>query len=352
MTALRAALEDAMGWVRRIMLWAGVLLVIAIAAAFMLPRHVRVERSATIAASRSTVFTILDSFRQFNRWSPWLELDPEATYTFEGPAAGAGAKLTWAGNPQTLGSGYQVITASTPYDRIEADVDFGQGGTPAKQVYALAADGSGTKVTWSMEVDLGMNPISRYFGLGFDGMIGKDFEKGLAKLRTFAEGLPKGDFAGLAVETVTVQPATVAYVPASSAKSDTAIAAAIAGAYGEVGAFMKANRLSQAGAPITIDSGESASGYLFDAAIPVGSVPARPVPPDSRVQMKQTYGGKALKVALRGPYSQIPPTYEKIVAYIAAHGIATNGRPWDEFVNDPATVKESEILTNIYFPIK
>lgn len=341
-----------MGWVRRVMLWVGVLLLVAIAAAFMLPRHVRVERSTTIAASRATVFTILNSFKQFNRWSPWFDLDPEAKYTAEGPTAGTGAKLTWVGDPQKLGSGSQIITASAPFDRIDADVDFGQGGTPAKQVYALTADGAGTKVSWSMDVDLGMNPISRYFGLGFDGMIGRDFEKGLARLKTFAEGLPKGDFAGLEVQIVTVQPITVAYVPTSSAKSDSAIAAAIARGYGEVGAFMKANRLNQAGAPLTIDSGESASGYLFDAAIPVDGVPSKPVPPDSRVQLKQTYDGKALKVALRGPYTQIPSTYEKIVAYIAAHGIATNGHPWDEFVSDPATVKEAEILTNIYFPIK
>jgi effector-binding domain-containing protein/carbon monoxide dehydrogenase subunit G len=313
---------------------------------------VRVERSATIAASQATVFTVLNSFKHFNRWSPWFELDPEAKYTYEGPGAGAGAKLSWVGDPKALGSGSQAITASRPYERIEADVDFGQGGSPAKQVYALAADGAGTKVSWSMDVDLGLNPIARYFGLGFDGMIGRDFDKGLALLKTFAEGLPKGDFAGLAIETASVQSVTVAYVPTSSSKDDAAIGAAIAKAYGEVGAFLKANGLKMAGAPITIDSGESASGYLFDAAIPVDRVPGKPVPPDSRVQLKQTYGGKVLKVALRGPYSQIPATYEKIVAYIAAHGIETNGSPWDEFANDPTTVKESEILTNIYFPIK
>ena len=341
-----------MGWFRRILLWVGVLLVVAIAAAFMLPRHVRVERSATIAASPATVFTVLNSFKLFNRWSPWFELDPEAKYTYEGPAAGAGAKLSWVGNPKALGSGSQVITASKPYERIEADVDFGQGGAPAKQTYALTTEGTGTRVSWSMDVDLGMNPIARYFGLGFDGMIGRDFDKGLALLKTFAEGLPKGDFAGLAIETASVQPATVAYVPTSSSRDDAAVAAAIAKAYGEVGAFLKANGLKMAGAPITIDAGQSASGYLFDAAVPVDGVPAKPIPPDSRVQMKQTYGGKVLMVALRGPYRQIPATYEKIVAYIAAHGIETNGNPWDEFANDPTTVKEAEILTNIYFPIK
>jgi effector-binding domain-containing protein len=130
------------------------------------------------------------------------------------------------------------------------------------------------------------------------------------------------------------------------------VAAAIGKAYGEVGAFMKAQRLNQAGAPVTIDTGTSDTGYLFDAAIPVDRMPITPVPPDSRVQLKQTYGGKVLKVALRGPYSQIPATYDRIVAYIAAHGIETNGKPWDEYANDPTTVKEPEVLTNIYFPIR
>jgi effector-binding domain-containing protein len=235
---------------------------------------------------------------------------------------------------------------------VAADVDFGQGGSPAKQVYTLTPEGAGTRVSWSMDVDLGMNPIGRYFGLGFDAMIGKDFDKGLTLLQTFAEGLPKADFAGLEIEAVLVEPVTVAYVPASSASDDAAIAAAIAKAYGEVGAFMKAQNLNQAGAPLTIDAGSSGTGYLFDAAIPVDGVPAKPVSPDSRVQLKQTYGGKVLKVALRGPYSQIPGTYDKIVAYIAAHGIETNGSSWDEFANDPSTVKAPDVLTNIYFPIK
>ena len=341
-----------MNWVRRIMLWVGVLLIVAIAAAYMLPRSVHVERSATIAAPRATVFTLLNSYKQFNRWSPWFELDPGAKYTYEGPGAGVGAKVSWAGNPQKLGSGSQVITASEPYEKVTADVDFGQGTSPARQVYTLSPEGAGTKVSWSIDVDLGMNPITRYFGLGFDGMIGRDFDKGLVLLTKFAEGLPKADFAGLEIEAASVQPVTVAYVSTSSAKTDAAIAAAIGAAYGQVGVFMKAHKLKQAGAPITIDSGASDTGYLFDAAIPVDGTPAKPVPPDSRVQVKQTYGGKVLKVALRGSYSQIPATYDKIVAYIAAHGIETNGNPWDEFANDPTTVKESEVLTNIYFPIK
>ena len=194
-----------MNWVRRIMLWVGILLIVAIAAAYMLPRNVRVERSATIGAPQATLFTLLNSFKQFNKWSPWFELDPAAKYTHEGPGAGVGAKLSWVGNPRTLGSGSQTITASEPYEKIAADVDFGQGGGPAKQVYTLAAEETGTKLTWSMDVDLGMNPIARYFGLGFEGTIGKDFDKGLVLLKALAEGLPKADFAGLQIEAVLVE---------------------------------------------------------------------------------------------------------------------------------------------------
>jgi effector-binding domain-containing protein/carbon monoxide dehydrogenase subunit G len=341
-----------MGWVRRIMLWVGIVLIVAIAAAYMLPRNVRVERSATIGAPQATLFTLLNSFKQFNKWSPWFELDPAAKYTHEGPGAGVGAKLSWVGNPRTLGSGSQTITASEPYETIAADVDFGQGGGPAKQVYTLAAEGTGTKLTWSMDVDLGMNPIARYFGLGFEGTIGKDFDRGLVLLKALAESLPKADFAGLQIEAVLVEAAPVAFVATSSPRNDGALTAAIAKAYAALGAFMAVHKVKQAGAPITIDTGSSDTGYLFDAAIPVDRSPDKPVPPDSRVQLKQTYGGTVLKVALRGPYSQIPGTHDKIKAYMAAHGIDTNGSPWNEFANDPTTVKESEVLTNIYFPIK
>lgn len=341
-----------MHWVRRIMLWVGILLIAAIAAAYMLPRNVRVERSVTIGAPQATLFTLLNSFKPFNKWSPWFDLDPAAKYTHEGPGAGVGAKLSWVGNPRTLGSGSQTITASEPYERIAADVDFGQGGGSAKQVYTLAAEGTGTTLTWSMDVDLGMNPIARYFGLGFEGMIGKDFDKGLVLLKAFAEGLPKADFAGLQIEAVSVEAVPVAFVATSSPRNDGALTAAIAKAYGALGAFMAVHKVKQAGAPITIDTGSSDTGYLFDAAIPLDKAPDKPVPPDSPVQLKHTYGGKVLKVALRGPYTQIPGTHDKIKAYMAAHGIETNGNPWNEFASDPTTVKEPEVVTNIYFPIK
>jgi len=336
---------------RKVLLGIGGVLIMLALVAYLLPRTVHVDRATTIAAPRATVFTIVNSFTHFSKWSPWAALDPNAKYTYSGPVAGVGARMIWVGDPSTLGSGSQTITASTPWETVTTAIDFGPQGRAIGR-FTLTEQGPATHVVWELDADLGMNPVSRYFGLMFESMAGGDFERGLAGLKTLAERMPKADFADLQAEVVTATPGLIAYVPASSGKDDASIAAAIAKAYGAVGAFMKSRKLNQAGAPITIDTSMSDTGYQFEAAVPIDKSPAEAIAADSRVQVRQTYGGKALKVALKGPYSQISSTYNKIVAYIAAHGIERNGNSWDEFANDPATVKESEILTNIYFPIK
>jgi hypothetical protein len=178
-----------MSWLRKILLFVGGLLLLAVIVAYLLPRNVHVERSIVIAAPRATVFTLVNGFTTFNKWSPWFELDPQAKYSFEGPAEGVGAKMSWVGDPSTLGSGSQTITASKAPDSVSTDVIFGPQGV-AKQVIALLSEGPNTRVTWGIDSDLGLNPVSRYFGLMFDGMIGRDFEKGLANLKKYAESLP------------------------------------------------------------------------------------------------------------------------------------------------------------------
>jgi effector-binding domain-containing protein len=325
---------------------AGLLAVIG----FFLPRQVHMERSTVVAAPASTVFALVNGYKMFNKWSPWHGIDPDAKYTYEGPDSGVGARMTWAGNA-SVGSGSQEVIESRPGEMVRVKLDFGdQGGGTAQ--FNLVPEGDGTKVTWGFDTDLGMNPISRYFGLMIDGMVGKDYEKGLAGLKTLAESLPKADFSGLEVEVVEAAPVTVAFVPAECGKDEQEIARAIGGAYAQVGQFMSKNRLKQAAAPITINKKWDASGYQFDAAIPVDRTPEGAVPADSPVQVKQTYAGKALKVVHRGPYRNMPASYDKLQAYLAAHGYETAGPPWDEYVTDPGSTPEPDLVTHIFMPIR
>ncbi|MBL8256546.1 MAG: SRPBCC family protein [Pseudoxanthomonas mexicana] len=165
----------------------GVIAVIGLAlgvGGLLLPSTTHVERSIVIERSPGQVFAALDSFERFNAWSPWAEYDPQATYTFEGPASGVGARMRWVGN-RAVGSGSQEITASEPHRRVAVALNFD--GSQAQGTYVLAPEGAGTRVTWAFDSDHGMNPFKRWLGLLFDKMIGADYEKGLAKLKALLE---------------------------------------------------------------------------------------------------------------------------------------------------------------------
>jgi hypothetical protein len=72
-----------------------IVLTVLIVVGVFLPSNIHVERSTVIEAPQATVFTLVNGFALFNRWSPWFEMDPEARYTYEGPAFGPGARMSW-----------------------------------------------------------------------------------------------------------------------------------------------------------------------------------------------------------------------------------------------------------------
>jgi hypothetical protein len=104
-----------------------------------------VVREATMTASRTAVYGLLVDFHKWREWSPWEEIDPAVSRTYSGPDAGVGAVYEWAGN-RKAGAGRMEIT-----DAVE----------PSKVQIAFTS---------------------------MDKMVGKDFEKGLDRLRAAAVG--------------------------------------------------------------------------------------------------------------------------------------------------------------------
>lgn len=161
-----------------------VLGLVLVVGSLLLPSTAQVERSINIERPSADVFAVLDSFERFNAWSPWARHDPDATYVFEGPVSGVGARMRWVGN-QAVGSGSQEIRESDPYERIIVGLDFG--GHPATGTYLLEPWDGGTKVTWRFEAHHGYNPLSRWMGLLYERMIGPDYETGLQQLKALLE---------------------------------------------------------------------------------------------------------------------------------------------------------------------
>jgi effector-binding domain-containing protein len=330
------------------------ILVIGAIVGLLLPRHVTVERSVAIDRPASLIYATVNSFQLFPRWSPWQDLDPNMHQTMEGPRDGVGAKLVWSGNDK-VGTGTQIITAAASDKSVASDLDFGSMGT-AKSVMVLAPQGASTKVTWSVVVDMGANPIGHYFGLMMDRMMGKDFATGLGKLKTLVEGMPNQDIAGFAAEEVQLESKPLLVVTETAAPNSAAIAQAYGDGFGKIGKIMAKNKLAQAGAPLGIDRDAAGSNYSFDAGIPVAAAAGASLPAESPansdgVKLVQSYAGKALKTTHVGAYDALSNSSAKLSAYMAAHGYNAKGTAMYWFVDDPGKMPQKQVRTEIYAPI-
>ena len=110
---------------QKLLIFLLLLVVVFFGAGMFLPSQIHVERSIVINRPAATVFTLLNSYRTFNRWSPWAQQDPGAVFTFSGPDSGVGARMSWVGDPAMTGTGYQEIVSSTPYEHLGIKLDFG-----------------------------------------------------------------------------------------------------------------------------------------------------------------------------------------------------------------------------------
>ena len=155
------------------------------------PADLVVTRSATFAAPPAVVFAQVNDFHNWQAWSPWAKLDPACRNTYEGASAGAGAGFSWAGN-KDMGEGRMTITDSHPSDLIRINLDFVKP-FPASNVaeFTFRPQGDQTVVTWTMTGR--KNFISKAFCMfvSMDKMVGGDFEKGLASMKTVAESAAK-----------------------------------------------------------------------------------------------------------------------------------------------------------------
>jgi hypothetical protein len=165
-----------------------VAIIALIGGAYMLPQAIHVERTTVIERPTAAVFPYINSLRRANEWSPWSEYDPNARMTYSGADEGVGAKMEWSGNAK-VGSGSQQITESITNRKVASDLHFAERG-PAKAALTLTTTEQGTKVVWSLDVDLGNNPIARYMGTSIDKSVGTDYERGLAKLKALVERAP------------------------------------------------------------------------------------------------------------------------------------------------------------------
>ena len=150
------------------------------------PDTFELKRSLVINAPPDVVFAQVNDFHAWSNWSPWDKLDTDLKRTYGDVPAGVGASYHWVG--EKTGEGNMKITDSKPGEHVALDLDFIKPFAASNRTeFDFVKAGEGTTVTWTMS---GKNDfMSKVMGLfkSMDEMVGPDFEKGLANMKSAAE---------------------------------------------------------------------------------------------------------------------------------------------------------------------
>lgn len=163
-----------------------VIFLLVFSGSLFLSKTYHLERSIEVNAPAESLFSLVGELRSWPEWSPWFELDPEMRVTYGSSTTGVGGNYHWAG--EKAGNGKIEIIEFQPPNDIRFQMVFeGWEDDPSFAAIKIEPQGDVTQVTWSFSGEFSGNPIKRYFGLMFEAMVGTEYEKGLANLKSLAE---------------------------------------------------------------------------------------------------------------------------------------------------------------------
>ena len=175
-----------------------VVLVIVVAAILIYastrPDSFRVQRTLTIGAPADRIFPLINDLKPWAAWSPYEKKDPAMKRSFGPVTAGKGATYAWEGD-KNVGQGRMEILESAP-QRVLIKLDFlkpFEAHNTAEFTLVPKSDGTSdgtgaaTDVTWAIYGPMPFLSKVMCTFISMDRMIGKDFEAGLASLKSVVE---------------------------------------------------------------------------------------------------------------------------------------------------------------------
>ena len=308
--------------------------------ALLAPKSFDVKRKIVVNASSELVFKQVNSFKNWERWSPWIKKDSTIKNTYSGPEEGVGNKMTWTSKKS--GNGSMEIIESKPATYIRNQLQFG-GMTPFESHFEFKPVDGGTEVSWTDTGSFGLlwAPINMFA----DKMMGPDFEAGLQNLKKQVESTPLWKLGEYKIEELSEQ--SILSVLDSCPAAE--IGNKLGPLYGEIGAVMNKNKLQMTGPVMAYYYSFDPDKVVMEAAIPV----AKQIKGEGRVIGKTTPKTKVLTVSFFGDYKYLSQAMPLVIAHMKANKLEWNGVESEAYVTDPTTVKEKiQVETVMHFHIK
>jgi len=114
--------------------------------------------------------------------------------------------------------------------------------------------------------------------------------------------------------------------------------------------FLEKEGIKAAGPAMTVYLTTDDTGFEFRAAVPI----AEPMssPPRGDIEMGESPSGKMLKFVHRGSYDAMDSTYEAITNFLDTKQLEAQDTFIEEYITDPVTTPEDELVINVLVPVK
>lgn len=311
-----------------------------------------VSRSKVIKAPIAHAFNTVNDLKTWEKWGPWHDEDSTIVVTYGDKTVGVGASDSWTSKD---GPGKMETVALVENKSIDQKISF-MDSEPGDIYWNFEEVSDGTKVTWGMKAEKSpffFKMIAAFTG-GWDNMFGPMEEKGLDNLeKVLLETIPATPKFTIGEISTKEVPEKIFIGYRHKIKIDHKEMTRL---------FMQ--DLPKAGmhaAKNGLKLGDYTPGAVFskydeksgETEFYIGLLLNKELAPATGMEVVKLPAGNSLVISKFGNYGEGDyDAHTKIDNYLKENNLTQKWPIWELYVNDPSTVKPTEIQTDIYYPIE
>jgi effector-binding domain-containing protein len=267
--------------------------------------------------------------------------------TYSGTDGEVGGEYSWAGN-KDVGTGSQKITKMEDMKRQETELKFGDfDGVSTTYIQMDEGENGEIKITWGMN-----SPMPRPYNLmGFmmKSMIEKDYDEGLANLKTICEKEAKEN-PSMSLNVSEMEWKNTSYLTIRKKIPANTIASFFGESFGKAYAA-----ITKAGQKPGIPSGLV---YMWDETTMSADIAAAVecpanMKPIAGLEKVDLAASKAVYVDFYGKYEKTGLAHEAINKYIQEHKLEPIMPSIEQYITDPMSEKDTaKWLTKVIYMVK
>ncbi len=303
---------------------------------------VHVSRSIDIQAPVEKVYALLNDFRHWSKWSPWLIMDPKAKLKF----AKGNKFYEWEGT--RVGVGTMEISGEQENRWIDYNLTFLKPWkSRAKVRFELSQQEDKTVVTWKMDTRI---PFFMFWMKKAMGIwIGMDYDRGLRLLKDYSEDgevHSKLNFLGKTTSD------TIKFIGVKTRCTLDTMGQKMAEDLPGIYAYLKEHNIAPAGPAFTqYHKWELTKNQVeYTSGVPIDRIPDN-LP--ENFYYKTIPSTSVYTLEHVGPYHHLGNAWSTLYTMQRTKELNVNKKihPLETYHNTPREVGATELVTRIHFPV-